>query len=58
MPELGMSLTIVILTTLEVSLMLQELRIILLENNYITGVSYDDVIFILQAAGTNIKLYP
>ena len=39
MPQLGASLTIVILTTLEMSFMLLEMSITLLENIYSTGVS-------------------
>jgi hypothetical protein len=42
MPQLGASLTIVILTTLEMSFMLLETSITLLENIYSTGVTHDD----------------
>ncbi len=42
MPQLGASLTIVILTTLEVSFMLLELSFMLLKNIYSTGITQDD----------------
>jgi hypothetical protein len=42
MPQLGASLTIVILMTLEVSFMLLESSIRLLENIYSTGFTHDD----------------
>jgi hypothetical protein len=49
MPQLGASLTIVILATLEVSFLLLELSIALLENFYCKGVIHDDHhIFIVQ----------
>ncbi len=59
MPQLGASLTIVILTTLEVAfmllespIMLLESPIMLLENIYSTGVTHDALhIFIVQATG-------
>jgi hypothetical protein len=41
-PQLGLSLTIVILTTLEVSFMLLELSNMLQENIYSTGITHDD----------------
>jgi hypothetical protein len=41
-PQLGASLTIVILTNLEVSFMLLELSNMLQENIYSTGVTHDD----------------
>jgi len=42
MPQLGASLTIVILTTLELSFMLLETSITLLEKIYSTGVTHGD----------------
>ncbi len=54
-PQLGVSLMIIILITLEVSFMILELSIILLENIYSTGVTHDDqhmmikTFFIVQA---------
>jgi hypothetical protein len=56
MTELGVSLTLVNLTTLELSFMLLELAIMLLENIYSTGVTHDDrhsqlPHFIVQAIG-------
>jgi hypothetical protein len=41
-PPLGASLTIIILTTLEVSFMLLESSIMLLENIYCTGITHGD----------------
>ncbi len=54
-PQLGASLTIIILMTLGVSFMLLELSIMLLDNVYSTGVTHDDrhimikIFFIVQA---------
>ncbi len=55
MPQLGASLIIIILTTPDVSLMLLESSINLLEKIYITGITHDDChlcdVFIVQTAG-------
>jgi hypothetical protein len=51
-PQLGASVTIVILMTPKVSFMLLESSIMLLENIYSTGITNDDChIFIVQATG-------
>ncbi len=41
-PQFATSLTIVILTTLEVPFMLLELSIMLLQNIYLAGITHDD----------------
>jgi hypothetical protein len=52
MPQLGASLAIIILMTLQVAFMLLESPIMLLENIYSTGVTHDALhIFIVQATG-------
>jgi hypothetical protein len=42
MPQIGTSLTIINLMNQEVSVMLPELSIMLLENIYSTGITHDD----------------
>jgi hypothetical protein len=55
MPQLGASLTIIILTTPDVSFMLLESSINLLEKIYSAGITHDDChlcdVFIVQATG-------
>ncbi len=56
MPQLGASLTIVILTTPDVSFMLVELSVMLSENIYSTGITHDNchLRFIIQATVVNV----
>jgi hypothetical protein len=61
MSQLGVSLTIVILMTLDVSFMLLELSLMLQENTYSTSVTHDDHlynghIYIVQAIGVSFTV--